>query len=112
MSEKEEIALSEYPVATVPEKLELIDAVTIYRFKNDAKTDGRWLAVCLCRSAFGLSSRIYRWRWRSATRWNNDTRKRVSTGEYSWFLEQAHTVNKKELWEKTKAAMDGFVEQL
>lgn len=117
----EEIPISEYPVQVSPGRLELVDAYTVYKFQNDMKTDGRWLAVCLCKSIFkkrdntqgeSKSVRIYRWQWRSATRWDADKKKRVPTGEYRWFLEQQHTINKVEIWKSTKDAIEHFIKSL
>jgi len=116
--EIEQPSLDEYPLNRVGGKIELLDAETIYRFKNSNDTDGRWLAVLKIKSTFGrnnresVSVRIYRWRWRQPTKWNQEQRKRVPEGEYRWFLEQKHNINKREIWERTRAAVDKFLSNI
>lgn len=121
MSDQIKIPLADYPVM-VSDKLELLDAVTIYSFKNQTETDGRWQAVCLCKSNFerngvpdtAKSVRIYRWRWKRITVWNEEQRKRVPKDppEYRWIQEQQTTINKPDLWAKIKVAVEKFLSEL
>ena len=116
----ENIPLEEYPVQEVEGKFRLLGAKTLYRFKNQTNTDGRWLAVCLCESTFmrqgqpatSKSIRIYRWQWRQSTKWDPQQNKRIPTGYYRWFNEQQTTLNRRDFWEKIKEMVDEYIEEL
>ena len=122
MSEEiENIPLDEYPVQIVPGKFALLKAKTLYKFQNDNKTDGRWLAICKCESTFmkrdntegkALSIRIYRWQWRQVTKWDPDQRKRIPTSEYRWFQEQQTNLSRKDYWDKIKNVVDEYMKEI
>lgn len=121
MYDGEPIPLADYPVQVAADRLELLDARTVYMFKNQTNTDGRWLAVCLCKSKFqrrdgtggeSNSVRIYRWRWRQGTKWNQEQRKRVPDGIYRWYQEQQTNLNKATIWEEIKEFVDEFMSKL
>lgn len=116
----EQPPLADYPVQTTPGRFELLEAVTLYCFKNATNTDGRWLAVCKVRSVFkrrdGTTGsqekvRIYRWQWREARKYDPNTQKSLGTGEYRWFGEERCTPSKK-YWEKIKNAVDEYLSEI
>lgn len=96
-----EFKLEDYPVNTAGGRLEVLDAETIYCW--DKKF---WLAVLKVKSKFGqnekVSVRIYRWKWSQSR----------DSGVWRWTVDQKHNINKKELWEKTKAAVDRMIGDL
>ena len=117
----EEIPLEDYPVKTIPGKVEVLDARTMYRFKNPTETDGRWQAVCLLKSTYerkdgtvGTSNkiRVYRWQWRQKRSYNPDTKKSTPYGEYSWMVEETLTINQVKYAKQIMEIVGEFSEEL
>jgi len=123
MSTDEKIALADYP-CHAPGKVEVLKAETIYKFLNDKGTFGRWQAVVFVRSFYtnretkeqetGVSVRVYRWVFKKPTKWNPDTRKRITDwdAESKWFQEQELTINKKEYVDKITKAILEFAKEV
>jgi hypothetical protein len=115
MSRLEQPDVSEYPITSKDGSTKVLDAETIYKFTDPDKKSGRWLAVLTIQTSWKdtegkqttkVNVRILRWEYRALTKWDNDQKKRVPTGEYGWVQEQDHSVNKKTVWDKTVAAVD------
>ena len=112
--------MDEYPLQTSSGHIELLDAVTIYNFKDRNDKDGRWLAVLKVKSTFersgkpqsAISVRIYGWRWRRGSRYNRDAQKYEPYGEYRWYRDHSHNINKRSIWERTRDAIEGFIGDL
>lgn len=113
--EVEQPALSEYPI--MGDKMEILSAYTIYKFVDRAGKDGRWQAVLKVKSTYqnreggtdtSVSIRVYRWRWKQATKWNPSTQKAVPSGDYKWTREQELTINKIDLWNTIKNKVEEF----
>lgn len=120
MSLVEQPNLSDYPLIASKDKIEVLDAYTVYKFLDDNKKTGRWLAVLTVKSKFktntgadgtAVSVRIYRWEYREVTRYDRDTNTRIGTGTYKWMEEQTHTINREDIWKKTKGAIDEFLQK-
>lgn len=112
---REQPEVSEYPITSKDGSTKVLDAETIYKFTDPDKKSGRWLAVLTIQTSWKdaegkqttkVNVRILRWEYRALTRWDNDQRKRIPTGEYGWVQEQDHSVNKKTVWDKTITAVD------
>jgi len=116
--EVEQPPLDEYPMDRADGKMTILNARTIYRFIRPDGSDGHWLAVLVVEADFGQgpkrSVRIYKWQWRQPRKREEQpdgTVKYIPMGEHRWARPMKHNINKKRVWEDTKAAVDTFVEK-
>jgi hypothetical protein len=121
----EQPSLDEYPLDRADGQMTPLAAETVYRFINDAGTDGYWLAGLLVESSFPSSRtgevnkkksvRIYRWRWRQPRSKETDRDGKVRyvpVGPYRWVSNQKHNINKRAVWEDTKRIVERLLDEM
>lgn len=97
-----EFTLDDYPVNRAGGRLTPLDAETIYYWEGKY-----WAAVLLVERNFGRAGPRksvirYRWQWK----------KPRDGGTERWMLDQKYTINKADLWEKEKKAINEMVSKL
>ena len=99
MSEKyvvPDFKLDDYPLNRAEGRLTPLQAKTIYYWEGHY-----WLAVLKVKSSFGqgesTSVRVYRWQW-----------KKDREGKERWMVDFKATFNKKDIWDKTRDAVESM----
>jgi hypothetical protein len=118
MSRVEQPKLSEYPIAAT-DKIQVLDAYTIYKFMDPNGKSGRWQAVLKVKSTYidnrtnetktTVTVRVYRWQYRDVGKWDQTQNKRLPTGTLTWAKEHEFSVSKPDIWNSIKSKVDEYL---
>lgn len=129
MSKRNESQFKGYPIYIRPNAkgtIEVLDGADVYKWVSDDNTNGRWMAVLLCKSTYpkwgtdemqtSIGVKLFVWTYgeRKNYKGRDSEGKPImeSTGEYFWKEVGNMPINKQEYWDKISKAMEKFAPEL